>query len=576
MFFYFNNSATVKTNQNFIILSNKYASFAINKKNGSIAKYQLKNFSSEKILLKSALNIYYRENNQLKKINTNKVPLKYKIIKSDKNIIDVCFVPANKNLCVIDFEIHLVMTSKTKGLYCYIVNKKTNNLSIELEEEKYYFSLKEKDFSSFYLDSSRNGLLPQQKDLKKNKEIMDCVYKLSEDKYYTKYSYIIPSYLKKFYSAYGKNTALSLIIPSEEYFSGTPLKQELTVHQSPNNINLNWYLYSRHYGTELFTPEKNWQKIYGPILIYPSATHNGFFNLKQVEKQSEIEKKLWPYQWLTNPLFMAKERFSFSGYLKDTHNKPIADAFVVLSVGEENWRFQKKDYVYFSKTNSNGYFEIKNIRPKTYTIFGIKNGIVDELKITNKKIDKNTKNNLIIWNNTCLKNKFFQIGIPNRSAKEFLGGNFHNKWGSFKQYKTKFPKGMDYFEGKSDYSKDIFYFSPAVLNPKDTSSDLRIHFSLKKQPTEDLTLIVAIASSVKTTLNIKINNKMVKDNLSLGFPEIDSASYRAATEGIYRIIKIKINKKDFNEGQNIITLHPIKTMETEASGLMYDTIILGY
>ena len=54
--------------------------------------------------------------------------------------------------------------------------------------------------------------------------------------------------------------------------------------------------------------------------------------------------------------------------------------------------------------------------------------------------------------------QIWQIGMPNRSAKEFLKGDDHWHWGMYIEYARLFPNDVDFTVGKSDPAKDWFIY----------------------------------------------------------------------------------------------------------------------
>src|SRR5262249_28915463 len=50
--------------------------------------------------------------------------------------------------------------------------------------------------------------------------------------------------------------------------------------------------------------------------------------------------------------------------------------------------------------------------------------------------------------------QIWDIGIPDRTAGEFLHGDHYWQWGLYNQYPKDFPHDVNFVIGKSDYHKD--------------------------------------------------------------------------------------------------------------------------
>lgn len=74
------------------------------------------------------------------------------------------------------------------------------------------------------------------------------------------------------------NVGLWVTAPSKEYYPGGPMKRELMCHSTPVLLNM---LGGTHYGQGTETSVaagENWQKTYGPFLIYCNKVNTGTNN----------------------------------------------------------------------------------------------------------------------------------------------------------------------------------------------------------------------------------------------------------------------------------------------------------
>ena len=101
------------------------------------------------------------------------------------------------------------------------------------------------------------------------------------------------------------------------------------------------------------------------------------------------------------------------------------------------------------------------MRPGTYQLHAISDGVLGAYDATasvtitpGQKLDLGT----IEWHPTHFGQQIWQIGTPNRSAKEFLKGDDHWHWGMYIEYAKLFPNDVDFTIGKSDPAKDWFIY----------------------------------------------------------------------------------------------------------------------
>ena len=95
--------------------------------------------------------------------------------------------------------------------------------------------------------------------------------------------------------------------------------------------------------------------------------------------------------------------------------------------------------------SDDGSFKIPNVRPGTYQLHAISDGVLGAYDATasvtiapGQKLDLGT----IEWHPTHFGKQIWQIGTPNRSAKEFLKGDDHWHWGMYIEYAKLFPNDV--------------------------------------------------------------------------------------------------------------------------------------
>jgi rhamnogalacturonan endolyase len=183
------------------------------------------------------------------------------------------------------------------------------------------------------------------------------------------------------------------------------------------------------------------------------------------------------------------------------------------------WQNDAKHYEFWVHGSDDGSFTIPNVRPGTYQLHAVSDGVLGSYDATanvtitpGQKLDLGT----IEWHPMHYGQQIWQIGTPNRSAKEFLKGDDHWHWGMYIEYAKLFPNDVDFTIGKSDPAKDWFIYQ--VPHDTDFKPDGRdqgratpwtIHFEMPQgqQPSGKATLRFGLDGVSTRTLGITVNGK---------------------------------------------------------------------
>ncbi|PTQ94051.1 rhamnogalacturonan endolyase [Mucilaginibacter yixingensis] len=247
-----------------------------------------------------------------------------------------------------------------------------------------------------------------------------------------------------------------------------------------------------------------------------------------------------------------------------------------------NWQNDAKHYEFWVNGSEDGSFTIPNVRPGTYQLHAIADGVLGAYDATAKititpgqKMDLGT----IEWKPVHYGQQIFQIGTPNRSAKEFFKGDDHWHWGMYIEYAKLFPNDVNFTVGKSDPAKDWYIYH--VPHDTDFKPDGRdqgratpwtINFTVPKgTPTSgQATLRFGISGSGARSLGISVNGKDVGpfDNVGGG----GANPNRDGIEGTWVERDFKFDASLLKPGQNTIVL----TVPAGGvmSGLVYDVVRL--
>jgi rhamnogalacturonan endolyase len=183
------------------------------------------------------------------------------------------------------------------------------------------------------------------------------------------------------------------------------------------------------------------------------------------------------------------------------------------------WQNDAKHYEFWTHGSESGNFMIPNVRPGTYQLHAIADGVLGAYDATatvtiapGQRLDLGT----IEWRPTHYGAQIWQIGTPNRSAKEFLKGNDYWHWGMYIEYARLFPNDVDFTVGKSDPAKDWFIYQvPHDTDFKPDGRDqgratpwtIRFEMPEGQQPSGKATLRFGLDGVSTRTLGITVNGK---------------------------------------------------------------------
>jgi rhamnogalacturonan endolyase len=247
------------------------------------------------------------------------------------------------------------------------------------------------------------------------------------------------------------------------------------------------------------------------------------------------------------------------------------------------WQNDAKHYEFWTHGSPDGSFTIPNVRPGVYQLHAIADGVLGAYDATatltvspgEKQIDLGT----IEWHPVHYGQQIFQIGTPNRSAKEFYKGDDHWHWGMYIQYAKFFPNDVDFTVGKSNPAKDWYIYQvPHDIDNKPDGRDQgratpwTIHFAMPANvPTAGkATLRFGLSNSARA-LNIKVNGHDLGDDTNLG-----GAGGDIGRDGI----EATWVERDFNFDASLLHPGPDNTIVLTVpagpvdSGMCYDVVRL--
>jgi rhamnogalacturonan endolyase len=464
----------------------------------------------------------------------------YSVTTQTADMVDVSFKRTWNNTSgykhVFDIDLHYVLRRGDAGLYAYaILDHPASYPAASVGEWRIVWKLPRTSttfhFERAYIDGLRNWEMPSYYDYQNASptgiaEIVKLNTGVMAGKYDGKYTYAARYYDIGTWGHTGKNykKGVWFVLGGHDYFNDGPTHQDLTSSESYILMHFG----RNHYGgsgTSVAAGEA-WRKMYGPFLLYcngtTATTNPGDVLWADAKAQVEAEKAAWPYSWLVNTDHPAASgRGTVNGRL--LINDPLkpaitgANAMVGLAAPEEthgNWQRQSKGYQYWTKADANGNFTIPAIRPGTYTLHAYTTGVVEEFSKTNVTVTAGATNAQgdLAWNianpGTSIA---WEIGVPDRTAKEFRHGNDYFTPYLWDVYPQEFPNPLVYNVGTSNPATDWNYVHsnyPGSTAGTTTGWNWDVNFNLPNVPrTGDATLTVAFAGAQYPRLFLYINGE---------------------------------------------------------------------
>ena len=508
---------------------------------------------------------------------------KFRVLRETTDLIELSFVEDDPDFFPFYFDSRFVIRKGESGFYNYVVleyqPEKVSRAC--LQQLNLALRVNPEIFTIEQVSDDRWHLMPRPKDIGTARVVMDATYELPESSiYYKKYN-------ERVYSKYnmtalyenhhvhgtcseGDGYGIWFINASAEYLNGGPVSQELTVHQTETTPFMIGSYQDVHFGSERLFFEASggaWRKIFGPLFIYVNegSGRENLWNDAKTETQKHIAQ--WPYQWMDDPEY-AKIRGSVSGSLSIKDGTPAANALIVLAEPKhsetDHWHLQGKKYTFWTRTDEDGNFSIKNVTAGEYTVYISAPGVIGEFMRDGIRVSagEDTVTGLLEWEPERYGKTAWEIGVADWDSTEFRSGDDFRHWGGEMRdrFVKNFPAGIDFKIGKDDWSAKWNYSHLRVPdNPQlDTWS---IRFDLDHIYTGTTYLRFAIAGSRYAGLKIRINEQQIGEINDLnGNRTYAGQGYpRSGSRGYYDTVTIPFDSAILKPGENILALELIGT-----------------
>jgi rhamnogalacturonan endolyase len=569
-----------------VTLDNGIVSFKIGKAGAHILSYKYKGFE----MLKDG---YYSMDGKADYMQLSHCVVSVK--KQTDQLVDIGFKsiwqPGLRHQAF-DIEVHYVLEKGMPGIYCYaLLSHPASYPKTGFGEWRYVWKVPEDTFDHIMVDQMRNMELPTAADFKTGEktsipEAVKLTQGVKAGKYECKYEYSVEYYDVGTYGQASNKNKIGgwMVLGGYDFFNDGPTQADLNAAYGGILVHFGRDHYAGS-GAQIDAGEQ-WSKMFGPYLLYVNNGKDANAMWADAKKKVVEEKAKWPYAWLTdNPDYpLANERGSASGrFVVSDPFKPNVkggNAWVGLTVPGRDWEKDSKNYQYWIKAGADGRFIIPAIRPGTYTLHAYVDGAVGEY--TKESIAVKAGNTISLgdlkWDIPRNKGKLiWEIGTPNRSAKEFMFGDQY--WNSFmwETYSQALPNPIVYTIGKSDWHKDWNYVQSSYLNPdgKFVPWPWHINFKLDRLPASgNATLTFAFAGAHRSRMETYVNDDANVFNTFAPTPnDNNNALVREGVHAKYSTYVLSIPVSKLKVGDNTITLIQ-GPAGARTNNIMYDYISL--
>ena len=533
-------------------------SFTINS-NGRVSSLQRK---GTEFLSSNGIYFDYTTANGNQGLNPSKVT----IVKNTTDYCEVLYSATSGNTI---FEQGFIMRKGVPGIYSYVIATGTATSASEPIKEARVCSRLSETMLNGYVDYRMNGRIPSNSEMteaeKTENTIQDATYRLTDGSIYTKYNwanYIERDTLHGLCGMSNNYYGLYNIPVSYEWINGGCERQELTVHatsKSPITIQM---LQGEHFGGQAMVLNEGEQKLYGPFLIFTTYSKNP---VASARNQWAKEVAEWPYQWFENDLY-PRERGTVRGHLNVTTGQRNDSVRIILAQEKgKDPLTMMHGYQFWTLTDANGDFELKNVCPGDYHLFAYaKAGEVTDMLEQDDITVAAGDNDLgsITWTPKKYTELLWMIGQNDRRSSEFCLSDAPRQYGLWEQV----PANLTYTIGESNEKTD-WYYAQTQKNGTWT-----IKFNLNERPAGRVYLTASIAgcSGTGSTINVKVNGTQ----RATWKPGVNDASvYRSAVNsGRHYLFTTDFINTGLKVGENTVTLQ--LTGSGSKDGILYDCIKL--
>jgi rhamnogalacturonan endolyase len=333
-----------------------------------------------------------------------------------------------------------------------------------------------------------------------------------------------------------------------------------------------------------------WTKVVGPLFLYANSGADPQAMWRDALAQQKKEAAKWPYDWVNGVDYPhAGERGTVKGRLVVNEQQfkgfkagglRVGVAYPAYKVttgraaaqnnpADVDWDTDSKHYSVWVVGKDDGSFEIPNVRPGTYTLHAFAGGALGEYAKADVVVEAGRTLDLgtLRWRLDRYGTTVWEIGEINRSGEEFALGADYSHNGMDRVLAARFPQGVRYVVGRSDYTKDwpylqVPYPGNAALTPRTIAFDLP-----DGPPPGTSALWIALAGKQSRAVRVAVNGVPAGEIGDLWF---DSSIGRNQIRGTWALRHVNFDNRLLRSGTNEITL------SITGGGVIYDYLRLEF
>lgn len=486
----------------------------------------------------------------------------------------------------LDVALHYVLLPGERALRMFAVYRHAADYpAAGFGQSRYVLRLRDEVFDLISVDEARTRALPPAGTPVEElgpKESMRFTAGPAKGGITDKYHYFTDAGGHFFHGWMGSASHLGawIVYGSTEDANGGPTRQHNTAHWPRMLFKI---LSCGHYGApDVSVPAcEAWEKIYGPWMLYLNHADSTDALRADAARQAALEQSAFPPAWLDHPAFpAASARGAVSGRLvladPQAPAQTAAGAWVGLAAASPDWQQQSLGYQAWIRADSEARFSLRGVRPGRYTLYAFVDGVLDEFKRADVEVTAAKTLDLgdLVWTPVRHGRQLWQIGTPDRTAKEFRHGDDFRHWGLWLEYPKDFPDDVTFTIGRSDPRRDWNFSQPTRPGPDGKTlagTSWKIVFDIATPPPEgDAMLRFAFAAAHNASLRVLLDGKPLGENKRLGS---DNALARAGVHGQYSTWDLSFPARLLTRGAHTITLEQ-RAGGSPFKNVMYDCIRL--